>query len=314
MKLDVEEIKVSIIINNYNYAAYLRSCICSAINQNYSFVEVIVVDDGSSDDSREVIESFDDQIKCVFKENAGQASAINSGFAACTGDIIFFLDADDIFAESKVSKIVEYFRQYPAIGWCFHAFAYVDAAGNPHPFRSRNISSSHWDLRTRIAAACPLPYIPTATSGMCFSRHLLEQILPMPDEIRITSDNYLKFAAIALSTGYFTSTPLASQRLHGSNAYTNRDDKAELKASVSISVAQALRTRFPSLEKFADGLFIRGLGIYARTGISDPQAWTDIRRYWGGMRLFRRVNVLLRAVSCTLKNPENVKWRSVKYG
>lgn len=311
----MKSFKVSIIINNYNYAAYLPNCISSAIKQTYSDVEVVVVDDGSSDDSQKIMKGFSDQVTCVFKGNSGQASAFNSGFSASTGDIICFLDADDLFHEDKVFQIVERFRQYPEIGWCFHALAYIDTVGAPHQYQNQNVSfSSVWDLRTQMAAAKPLPYIPTATSGMCFSRNLLEKILPMPDEIKITSDNYLKFVALALSEGYFESTPLAYQRLHDSNAYTNREDRAELKANVSILVAYALRSRFPSLEKFADGLFIRGLGIYARTGISNSQAWREIRRYFRGMRFFRCINVLLRAFSCTLKNPENIKRRSIKYG
>ncbi|WP_299411939.1 glycosyltransferase family A protein [Acaryochloris sp. IP29b_bin.148] len=306
--------KVSVIINNYNYAAYLASCINSAIHQTYPYVEVVVVDDGSSDNSQAIINSFSNKIQIVLKDNAGQASALNAGFSACTGDIICFLDADDLFQADKVSQIVQCFMQYPAIGWCFHTLAYIDTVGAPHSYLTQSLPSASWDLRTQIASAQPLPYIPTATSGMCFSRHLLEQILPMPDEIRITSDNYLKFAAIALSKGYFESTALAQQRLHESNAYTHREDQVELKASVSVSIAYALRTKFPTLEKFADGLFIRGLGIYLRTGISGPQAGLEIRRYFRGMRFFRSVNILLRVISCTLKNPENIKRRRVKYG
>ncbi|WP_299486065.1 glycosyltransferase [Acaryochloris sp. IP29b_bin.137] len=312
--LAMKDMKASIIINNYNYDAYLASCIKSAIHQTYSTVEVVVVDDGSSDNSRDTIERFGHQVQGVFKDNSGQASALNAGFTACTGDIVCFLDADDLFQKDKVSQIVQCFRQFPEIDWCFHPLAYIDPEGRPHPYQNQRISSAIWDLRAQIVTAQSLPYIPTATSGMCFSRRLLEQMLPMPDELKITSDNYLKFAALALSKGYFESTPLACQRLHESNAYTNRADQAELKATVSVSVAWALRSRFPSLEKFADGLFIRGLGIYARTGISSPQAWLEIQRYFKGMRPLRRINVLLRTISCTLKNPENVKWRRITYG
>ena len=88
---------VSILINNYNYAQYLSQAIDSALGQTYTNTEIIVVDDGSTDNSREIINSYGNQIISVLKENGGQASAINAGFAASKGDIICLLDADDIF-------------------------------------------------------------------------------------------------------------------------------------------------------------------------------------------------------------------------
>src|SRR4051812_12972155 len=87
---------VSIIVNNFNYARYLREAIDSALDQRYEPTEIIVVDDGSTDRSREIIASYGSSIIPVYKPNGGQASALNAGFAASRGDIIVFLDADDI--------------------------------------------------------------------------------------------------------------------------------------------------------------------------------------------------------------------------
>ena len=86
----------SIIINNYNYGVFLREAVDSALNQTYLNTEVIVVDDGSTDRSREIIASYGDQIIPVLKGNGGQASAFNAGFAASRGEVVFFLDSDDI--------------------------------------------------------------------------------------------------------------------------------------------------------------------------------------------------------------------------
>src|SRR6476646_282737 len=93
---------VSILINNYNYERFLKDAIDSALNQTYSKIEVIVVDDGSTDNSRSVIESYQDKVTAIFKENGGQASAFNTGFEASQGEIICFLDADDMFQPEKV--------------------------------------------------------------------------------------------------------------------------------------------------------------------------------------------------------------------
>jgi glycosyltransferase involved in cell wall biosynthesis len=79
---------VSIIINNYNYEHYLAHAINSALQQSFSEVEIIVVDDGSTDQSRDVICSFGDAIKPIFKSNGGQASTLNAGFKQACGEIV----------------------------------------------------------------------------------------------------------------------------------------------------------------------------------------------------------------------------------
>ena len=86
---------VSVIVNNYNYGHFLSEAIDSALAQTYTRTEVIVVDDGSTDDSSEIIAGYGDRIIPVLKENGGQASAFNAGFAKSRGDVICFLDADD---------------------------------------------------------------------------------------------------------------------------------------------------------------------------------------------------------------------------
>src|SRR5215467_9749990 len=97
---------VSIVINNYNYGAFVGEAIRSALSQTYSRVEVVVVDDGSTDNSRSVLETFGKAIVCVFKTNEGQSSAFNMGFAKSSGDIVCFLDADDLFLPHKVARVV----------------------------------------------------------------------------------------------------------------------------------------------------------------------------------------------------------------
>ena len=97
---------VSILINNYNYAEFLTQAIDSAIAQTYAPTEIIVVDDGSIDHSRQIIAGYGERIVPVLKQNAGQASAFNAGVARSRGDILCFLDSDDYFARNKVAEIV----------------------------------------------------------------------------------------------------------------------------------------------------------------------------------------------------------------
>ena len=100
----------SIIISSYNYGRFLSEAIESALSQTYAPTEVIVVDDGSTDHSRDIIASYGDRITPLLKENGGQASAFNSGFRVSRGEVIFFLDSDDLLLPTVVERALEQFR------------------------------------------------------------------------------------------------------------------------------------------------------------------------------------------------------------
>src|SRR5436305_1267238 len=98
-------ITIDIVVNNYNYEAYVRQAVDSACAQEYPSANVIVVDDGSTDGSRDVLAAYGDEIDLVLKENGGQASALNAGFARCRGQAVIFLDADDVLAPNAASMV-----------------------------------------------------------------------------------------------------------------------------------------------------------------------------------------------------------------
>ncbi len=142
---------VSIIINNYNYGCFLKEAIDSALNQTYLHVEVIVVDDGSTDNSQEVITSYGNRIIPVLKENGGQASAINAGFAVIKGEIAIFLDADDVLLPDIVQRVVAVFQARPGLVKVQYRLQVInvlgEVAGEVFP-SSRYMLSG--DLRQRI--------------------------------------------------------------------------------------------------------------------------------------------------------------------
>src|SRR6516164_3747657 len=102
--------RASIIINSYNYARFLGQAIDSALEQTYPYTEVIVVDDGSTDDSRAVLTGYGDRVRAVIKDNGGQASAFNAGLRVSRGEVVFFLDSDDALLSTAVARAVELFR------------------------------------------------------------------------------------------------------------------------------------------------------------------------------------------------------------
>jgi glycosyltransferase involved in cell wall biosynthesis len=297
---------VSVIINNYNYGYFLHEAIDSALNQTYSHSEVIVVDDGSTDDSREIIASYGNRIISILKDNGGQASAFNTGFAASQGDIICFLDSDDIFMPEKVAVIVDVFRCRQSIDWCFHSLSWFDNNTKTFIKQIHEYPSSEWDYRANSKTG-KLPYIPTATSGLCFTRSFLENILPMPEAIGVTlSDNYLKLITVALSKGFFMNKKLAVQKIHNNNAYTLiKNNKQQLKARILFLTAYWIRVKFPSLYKVANNLFVDGLIIFWRVGGIESEDKDVFNRYLSSIRLLEKFEIYSRAVYRYLKSSKH---------
>ena len=105
---------VSVIVPVYNGEEYLGEAIESIISQTYNPLEIIIVDDGSTDSSRDIILSFP-QIKYIYQENAGHAAARNRGIKASEGEYIAFLDADDFWVPEKISRQVSEFKADPKL-------------------------------------------------------------------------------------------------------------------------------------------------------------------------------------------------------
>ena len=268
---------VSILINNYNYERYVEEAVASALAQDYPNVEVVVVDDGSTDGSREILERFRDRVRLVFQPNGGQAAAFNAGFAASRGEIVCFLDADDRFRTDKATALVRELAAHPAIEWCFHPLSVFGAEATPAPTPNYP-TNVEVDVRAQMRSG-RLALVPPATTGLAFRRPLLSRLLPMPTEIRITSDNYLKFAAMGTSRGLFLGEPLAAQRLHGSNAYTGRSRRSPARGRIAMATAHWLRRRHPELRRLANGVFARGLVSALLSGGWDAESRLLAERY-----------------------------------
>jgi glycosyltransferase involved in cell wall biosynthesis len=207
-------LKVSIIINNYNYDHYLASCIQSAVTQTYANTEVIVADDGSTDNSRAVIESYGSSVIPTFKLNGGQASALNAGYKKSSGDLVIFLDADDILWPSCVSEVIRHWR--PNLMKLHFNLAIIDSAGKPLGGLYLKPPLPHGDLRERLINDGTVATMPT--SGNVFPRAFLNQVMPMPEVgWERDADAYLlNLAALSGEVGAIDE-PLGGYRSHGGN-------------------------------------------------------------------------------------------------
>ncbi len=284
---------VSVLVKNYNCEHYLQQAIDSVLSQTYSNIEIVVIDDGSTDRSRELIDRYGDKVVKVYKENGGEASALNAGFSASSGDIVCILDSDDLFCPEKVAEVVEVFKSFHDIGWCFHDLRWVNENAELLPEVSTQRTASECDIRDRLRSGKLPPPLP-ASSALCFRRSLLENIFPLPvSEAIRTSDLYIKYSAAAQSKGFFPGKVLAFHRIHGNNAATFRKNIGSLKARKLIYTGTWVRQEIPGFAKFANKLVGAGIALNAKTKEHDRQNAQAIKTYLSACSQWDRLQVSL---------------------
>lgn len=162
---------VSVIITNYNYACFLEETIKSVLNQTYKDLEIIIVDDGSTDESRTVIDSYAakyDSIKKIYTENKGQLGAFNLGYSLSKGDIICTLDSDDQYYPHMVERKVELHKKYDIVDSALSSDGIL-----PLGCCRKDID---WSCCYREYEYC---YSHMPTSGLSFSRRVLDKFMPL---------------------------------------------------------------------------------------------------------------------------------------
>ncbi|MBF2016857.1 MAG: glycosyltransferase [Rivularia sp. T60_A2020_040] len=210
---------VSVIIDNYNYGRFIKKAIDSVLNQTYRNFELIVVDDGSTDNSREIIESYQDKLIAIFQKNAGQNAAFNTGFARSQGEIICFLDSDDYYYKDKLAKVVAAFNQNPEWVQISHGRTTVDAEGgivgrDPIYFNQGDVKPLllQWGR-----------YAWAVTSALSYRRSVLEKVLPFPKQ-PTAGDTYLTATVPFYGQIGKINQPLMYYRKHGNNVQANSNN------------------------------------------------------------------------------------------
>ncbi|MEO1307306.1 MAG: glycosyltransferase, partial [Pseudomonadota bacterium] len=243
--------KISVIINNYNYAAYLADAIDSALGQSIPCHEVIVVDDGSTDESRDIIAHYD-QVTPVLKANGGQASAFNAGFAASSGDVVLFLDADDRLRPDAVETVQAELRGLTSR--MSFGLQIIGSDGRPLGLFHMSRAARQDQVAGRLLEDGFFFIMPT--SGNAFPRWVLDTLLPMPEpEWKISADLYLSLAAALLGPTRHLDKVLADYRVHGQNSfhqrlgpqpYQNPRKFAQRRAALETMCHEIARGRFGS--------------------------------------------------------------------
>lgn len=169
--------RISVVVCNYNYAQYIAQAIESVLSQRYAAHELIVVDDGSTDDSVSVIQRYAGHgVELVQQENGGQVAAYNAGLLRCCGDVVLFLDADDALLPEALGAVAMSFGE--GVAKVHYRLALMDADGKlldsviPQDLASGDVARDY----LRHGSAHPS----APASGNAYRRSVLTRIFPLP--------------------------------------------------------------------------------------------------------------------------------------
>jgi len=250
---------ISFVVINYNYGLYLRACVESIYNQDYPRIECVVVDNASTDDSIEVLESLAHDYKSLKvlrnNENIGQCAAFREGFSLTSGAYISIIDADDYllpaFAATHIrvhltlpsafgftsADMVQVLDETVVLGTYFEAFATRPAQASRAPkidflHNIRDLSpalgtdgfeSDDFSAKIRIIKKNVTNWIWSPTSGSVYRRDAIGLYIDNPklEELRFQADSYFNYGINVLTGSVIIEKPLSAYRIHSKNNFTN---------------------------------------------------------------------------------------------
>jgi hypothetical protein len=241
---------VTVLIDTYNHARFIEEAITSVIQQDFSFsdMEILVVDDGSTDRTPEIVRKFAPRVRLIRKKNGGQASAFNAGIPEAQGEIVAFLDGDDWWARDKLSRVAGVMSADPALGIVGHGIVIVHRDGREQSETLRE----GYRFQANTAEGARLFRLRRSflgTSRMTIRADLLRRIGPVPEALVVEADEYLFTLAAALGAAEVLKEPLTYYRLHDANGflYTLHDpEKARRKHEALAALARGLAVELES--------------------------------------------------------------------
>jgi glycosyltransferase involved in cell wall biosynthesis len=205
----------SIIISSRNHERFLSQAIESALAQTLA-AEVVVVDDGSDDGSREVLARYHNRIVSVLQEWSGQGSAVNAGIRAASGSVLFFLDCDDLADPERVATLMPLFEQDRQLLWLRHSLRAVDDQNRVIVEELYHFGSGDGQLHADVLRQGKTP---GTTSGLVFRRSFFDGLGLIPEHYTAYPDVYLLIRGALVGHGRSVQKTLGAHRWHR-HAYT----------------------------------------------------------------------------------------------
>jgi glycosyltransferase involved in cell wall biosynthesis len=207
--------RLSVVIANHNYERFVGDAIESALALRWDDVEVVVVDDGSTDGSPAVIQSYSDRVQVLFTDNATQRVAANRGYAMTTGDVVVFLDSDDVLPPDLPSRLAAVWS--PSVSKAQFRMQRIDESGRPigDPFPEYRPVPTPEDIRRWASTTSAYPTPPG--SGNAYARSFLDRIFPVGSSVGAASDSACLAAAPFFGDVVTVPGVVVGYRRHGGN-------------------------------------------------------------------------------------------------
>jgi hypothetical protein len=246
----VAEVYFSVLVDTYNHQHFIEKALGSVLQQDFppDQFEIIVVDDGSTDRTPEILRRFEPRIRLLSKQNGGQASAFNAGIPECRGEVIAFLDGDDWWTPDKLKRIAQAFAAGPSLGMVGHAFIESFDDGRERVITPQAAATLRLDS---VAGArfFRLSRCYFGTSRLALRADVARKTLPVPEALLFEADEYLFTLAAAFETGLILPDALTHYRVHPGNLFLQAGHSSageRRKAQVLGALASALRLALPS--------------------------------------------------------------------
>jgi glycosyltransferase involved in cell wall biosynthesis len=296
------------VVDTFNHERYIEQALVSVLEQGLSpsELEIVVVDDGSSDGTPSIVQKFLPRVKYLRKKNGGQASAFNAAFSEVQGETVSLLDGDDWWAKGKLAAVFEALGQNPEVSAVSHAY---------HQFYEKTNESRICGPPEQVLMNLATPEAARAAfrgwahlqpSALTVRKKLLAKIMPIPEVLIFSADSPIAFAAMAMGV-LVLPQPLSYYRFHSGNIYaTNSEDPAKLKQRYEMDDVM-FSLLWPMLLRL-------GVPSECISTFIDP-AWTWVNRMslstFGGSRL-KTLRTEMRDFHSAYKNP-SLGYRLFKY-
>jgi glycosyltransferase involved in cell wall biosynthesis len=241
---------VTVLIDTYNHERFIERALVSVLEQDFaaSDMEVLVVDDGSTDRTPEIVRKFAPRARLLQKNNGGQASAFNLGIPQAQGDIVAFLDGDDWWGRDKLTKVSEAMNEDASLGIVGHGIiVYRDGEEQSETLREgfrfqANTMEGAKLFRRRCAFL--------GTSRMTIRADLLRRIGPVPEAIEVQADEYLFTLAAVLAGARILPETLTYYRLHEDNNFQMSGNDSQKLRRKQQSLATLARCLSQKMDEF----------------------------------------------------------------
>ena len=280
---------VSVLIDTYNHEKFIEQAITSVLEQDFpaSDFEILVVDDGSTDRTPELVEKFAPRVVYLPKQNGGQASAFNFGIPQCRGEVVAFLDGDDWWKPNKLTVVCEAMAANPDVGIVGNGIVIVQPDG-----REEVETLLHGNLfRADTPSGAKLFRVRGSflgTSRMTIRKNALAEIGRIPETILFEADEYLFTLAAVLHDVLILPDVLTHYRLHGANLYqisSADSERTRRKQKVLATLADSLADRLgalrvnPTVSRIIVNN-VRADADFLRLSMDGGLPWETVRAEW----------------------------------